>query len=123
ALLMAAPIAPMPMRVKVTGDAIGSRGYVDITLSVMRAFGARVEQEAELSWLIEPTGYSAADYAIEPDASAATYIWAAERLTGGAIDIGAKPGEMNQPDARAYDLISQFPNMPAEIAGAQIQDS
>jgi 3-phosphoshikimate 1-carboxyvinyltransferase len=123
ALLMAAPFAPMPMRVEVTGDGIGSRGYVDITLSTMRAFGAKVEQDGEMSWLIEPSGYSAADYPIEPDASAATYIWATERLTGGNLDIGAKPAEMNQPDARAYEFISMFPNLPAVIEGDQMQDS
>ncbi|MBT9384546.1 3-phosphoshikimate 1-carboxyvinyltransferase [Pseudooceanicola sp. CBS1P-1] len=123
ALLMAAPVAPMPIRIEVTGGAIGSRGYVDITLSVMRAFGAEVEEVGPLSWLVHPTGYRAADYAIEPDASAATYLWAAEVLTGGAIDIGARAEEMSQPDARAHAVIAQFPHMPAEIVGDQMQDA
>ena len=37
---------------------------------------------------------------IEPDASAATYLWAAEVLTGGAIDLGVPPA-FTQPDAKA----------------------
>jgi len=123
ALLMAAPSAPVPVLVRVTGEEIGSRGYIDITLAVMRAFGAAVSQQDKLAWRVEPTGYVATDYAIEPDASAATYLWAAERLTGGRIDIGVRPTDMNQPDARAWDLIATFPNMPARIAGEQIQDS
>jgi len=123
ALLMAAPSAPVPVLVRVTGEEIGSRGYVDITLAVMRAFGASVSQQGTLAWRVEPTGYTATDYAIEPDASAATYLWAAEKLTGGHIDIGVRPSDMNQPDARAHDLIAAFPRMPAEIAGEQIQDS
>ena len=35
----------------------------------------------------EPTGYHAPDFVVEPDASAATYLWAAETLTGGSIDL------------------------------------
>jgi len=123
ALLMAAPQAPVPVLVRVAGDGIGSRGYIDITLETMRAFGAAVHQEDALAWRIEPTGYKAANYAIEPDASAATYLWAWEKLTGGAIDIGIRPEEMSQPDAVAYEFIKQFPHLPAEIAGAQMQDA
>src|SRR5690606_16197333 len=123
ALLMAAPSARVPILVRVLGDGIGSRGYVDITLAVMRAFGASVREQGDMAWLVEPAGYVATDYAIEPDASAATYLWAAEKLTGGRIDIGVRPADMNQPDARAFDLIAAFPHMPAEIAGEQIQDS
>ncbi|WP_273690037.1 3-phosphoshikimate 1-carboxyvinyltransferase [Ketogulonicigenium vulgare] len=123
ALLMAAPIAPWPVRVRVTGDALGSRGYVDITLATMRAFGAEVADEGNLTWLIAPTGYRATDYAIEPDASAATYIWAAEMLTHGKIDIGIAADAMNQPDARSFDMIAKFPHFPLEIDGAQMQDA
>jgi len=123
ALLMAAPSAPVPVLVRVTGKEIGSRGYIDITLAVMRAFGASVSQQDKLAWRVEPTGYTATDYAIEPDASAATYLWAAEKLTGGRIDIGVRPADMNQPDARAHELIATFPKMPVRIAGEQIQDS
>lgn len=123
ALLMAAPQAPVPVNVRVTGDGIGSQGYIDITLSVMRAFGANIEQEKALAWRITPTGYTATDFAVEPDASAATYIWAWEKLTGGSIDIGVRPKDMSQPDAVAYRFIQQFPHFPAEIAGEQMQDA
>jgi 3-phosphoshikimate 1-carboxyvinyltransferase len=46
-----------------------------------------------------------------------------EKLTAGQIDIGTAPGDMNQPDAKAYDMITAFPNMPAEINGSQMQDA
>ena len=50
----------------------------------------------------QPTGYVATDFAIEPDASAATYLWAAQALTGGSIDLGtahrrASPSPMRGP--------------------------
>jgi 3-phosphoshikimate 1-carboxyvinyltransferase len=44
-------------------------------------------------------------------------------LTGGKIDIGTPADKFSQPDARAYDVIAQFPNLPAVIDGSQMQDA
>ena len=71
--------------------------YIDLTLSAMRAFGATVTQPTPASWRIEPTGYTATDFHVEPDASAATYLWGAEVVTGGSIDIGTPAGDFTQP--------------------------
>lgn len=123
ALLMAGACARKPVDVVLTGQEIGARGYVDLTLATMRAFGAQVSEPASGGWRIAPTGYTATDYLIEPDASAATYLWAAEVLTGGAIDLGVPASAFTQPDARAHELIAAFPNLPAEIDGSQMQDA
>ncbi|KAB1126837.1 3-phosphoshikimate 1-carboxyvinyltransferase [Neorhizobium galegae] len=127
ALLMAGPLvsqgANAPLTVALAGAEIGARGYVDLTLAAMQAFGARVEQIDAATWKVEPTGYKAADFVIEPDASAATYLWAAEVLTGGAIDLGVAATAFTQPDAKAYEVITQFPHLPAEIDGSQMQDA
>ncbi|MEM9779298.1 MAG: 3-phosphoshikimate 1-carboxyvinyltransferase, partial [Pseudomonadota bacterium] len=123
ALLMAAPCATGPVEVALTGAQIGARGYVDLTLAAMRRFGAQVEQIDARTWRVEPTGYRAADVHVEPDASAATYLWAAQALTGGAIYIGTKAADFTQPDAAAAEVIAQFPHLPAEIDGSQMQDA
>lgn len=123
ALLMAAACAAEPFEIELAGADIGARGYVDLTLSAMRAFGAAVTQPTPASWRIEPTGYTATDFHIEPDASAATYLWGAEVVTGGAIDIGTPSGDFTQPDARAHEVIAAFPRMPAVIDGSQMQDA
>lgn len=123
ALLMAGACARNPVDVVLTGKEIGARGYVDLTLATMRAFGAQVSEPDSGGWRIAPTGYVATDYLIEPDASAATYLWAAEVLTGGAIDLGVPASAFTQPDARAHELIAAFPNLPAQIDGSQMQDA
>src|SRR5690606_25540427 len=87
ALLMAAPLGEGPIEVALAGSDIGARGYVDLTLAAMRSFGASVEQTDAGAWLVQPTGYRATDLLIEPDASAATYLWGAAALTGGSIDL------------------------------------
>lgn len=123
ALLMVGACGRGPVEVALTGRDIGARGYVDVTCAAMAAFGATVEPLSHAAWRVAPTGYRAADFAVEPDASAATYLWAAEALTGGAIDLGFAPRASSQPDARAYDVIRRFPNLPAVIDGAQMQDA
>ncbi|MCY0094121.1 3-phosphoshikimate 1-carboxyvinyltransferase [Hoeflea ulvae] len=123
ALLMAGPCSGKPFVVELAGDDIGARGYIDLTLAAMRAFGATVEQATPLIWRIDPTGYRATDFHIEPDASGATYLWGAEVLTGGRIDIGTDAADFTQPDAKAFEVISAFPDMPAVIDGSQMQDA
>ena len=123
ALQMAAACGSEPFTIELAGADIGARGYIDLTLAAMRVFGASVEQPTPSSWVIQPTGYTATDFHIEPDASAATYLWGAEVLTGGKIDIGTPSDAFTQPDAKAYDVIAQFPNMPAVIDGSQMQDA
>ena len=123
ALLMAAPFGDGPVEVALAGKDIGARGYVDLTLAAMRAFGASVAETGDGAWLVQPTGYRAIDFHIEPDASAATYLWGIEALTGGHIDLGIAADAFAQPDAASRALIAQFPDMPAVIDGSQMQDA
>ncbi|MCK0150807.1 3-phosphoshikimate 1-carboxyvinyltransferase [Marivita sp. S6314] len=121
AIMMLAAMGDGDTRIRIGGGKIGAVGYLHITAAVMRAFGAKVVFESEI--VISAGGYRAAEYPVEPDASAATYLWAADVLTKGKIDIGIAPADMNQPDAKAYDMIAAFPNMPAQINGSQMQDA
>ncbi len=123
ALLMLAACARTSVEIALTGPDIGARGYVELTLDAMRRFGAQAEAIGPGAWRVQPTGYRACDLEIEPDASAATYVWAAERLTGGRIDIGMAAERFSQPDAAAHAFIAAFPHMPAVIDGAQMQDA
>lgn len=123
ALLMAAPCGAKPLDIVLAGEDIGAKGYIDLTVAAMEAFGAKVERVSNAVWRVQPTGYTATDFHIEPDASAATYLWGAELLTGGKIDIGTPADAFTQPDAKAHAIMAQFPNLPAEIDGSQMQDA
>lgn len=123
ALLMAAAFGDGPIEVALTGKDLDARGYVNLTLAAMRAFGGEVEVVDEMTWRVMPTGYRATDYLVEPDASAATYLWAAEALSGGEIDLGVPMAAFTQPDAEAAKFIRAFPHMPAVIDGSQMQDA
>jgi len=123
ALLMAGACGDGPVEVALTGQDIGARGYVDLTLAAMAKFGAEVSEPNAGVWRVAPTGYHAAEIAVEPDASAATYLWAMSALTGGNVDIGTAADHFTQPDAAAATVIDSFPNMPGRIDGSQMQDA
>ncbi|SHH37538.1 3-phosphoshikimate 1-carboxyvinyltransferase [Marivita hallyeonensis] len=123
AIMMLAAMGDGETCITIGGGQIGAVGYLHITAAVMRAFGATVEFPTANTIVVQPGGYTATAYPVEPDASAATYLWAMEKLTGGNIDIGIAPDGMNQPDAKAYDMITAFPHMPSVINGSQMQDA
>lgn len=84
-LLLSAPCLERGLVVDVEGDVV-SRPYLDMTVAVMAAFGAQVTSDRK-HWTVHPGGYAAAEYAIEPDASAASYFFAAAAITGGRVVV------------------------------------
>ena len=85
-LALAAPCSRTGLAIEFEGRLV-SLPYLAMTRQVMEAFGARCEVAGERSWKIPPTGYRGRDYAIEPDASAASYFAAAAAITGGSVRI------------------------------------
>ncbi|HEY9367058.1 3-phosphoshikimate 1-carboxyvinyltransferase [Streptomyces sp.] len=84
ALLMLGPLTAEGLAITVTD--LVSEPYVEITLAMMRAFGARVTREdgpAGRTYTVEPTGYEATVYPVEPDASTSSYFFAAAALDAG----------------------------------------
>jgi len=84
-----------------------------MTLAVMRVFGARVTVVGEHDgYRVEPTGYTATDHVIEPDASAASYFWAIPALCGGTVTIPGLGTESIQGDMGFLDVLAA---MGAEV--------
>jgi 3-phosphoshikimate 1-carboxyvinyltransferase len=86
ALLMSAPACGHEVEVAVEGSLV-SRPYIDMTLEMMRQFGARVGEPSPNRFRIASSGYSGRDYAIEPDASAASYFFGVAAVTGGTVTV------------------------------------
>jgi len=104
ALLMAAPAAAAPLTVEVTGELV-SRPYVDMTLDMMRAFGAEVTEPRLNHFEISAQPYQGRDYDIEPDASAASYFFAVAAVTGGEVTVEGLNGNALQGDVRFVDAL------------------
>lgn len=86
ALLMVAPYAGRPLEIEVVGELV-SIPYVEMTLSVMKSFGVEVQTSDLRSFHVEPGHYQGRNYPIEPDASAASYFFAAAAITGGTVRV------------------------------------
>ncbi|MFF4500074.1 3-phosphoshikimate 1-carboxyvinyltransferase [Streptomyces sp. NPDC001401] len=81
ALLLLGPLTRKGLRIRVTD--LVSVPYVEITIAMMRAFGVEVAREGDV-FVVPPGGYRATTYAVEPDASTASYFFAAAAVTPGA---------------------------------------
>ncbi|MER7643480.1 3-phosphoshikimate 1-carboxyvinyltransferase [Streptomyces sp. NPDC126522] len=96
ALLLLGPLTRKGLRVRVTD--LVSAPYVEITIAMMREFGVEVRTEGSV-YVVPPGGYRATTYGIEPDASTASYFFAAAALTGGEVTVpglgtGALQGDL-----------------------------
>lgn len=122
AILMALPYAAdREVTLEIDGT-LASRGYVDITTAVMAAFGV-MPLASGARYVVPKKHYRAADFTVEPDASSATYFWAAEALTGGKIDIAHDSGAWIQPDATTRELIREFPKPLGVVDGSDFPDA
>jgi len=95
-LLMSAPLASSQLTITPIGLE-GSPGYLDLTLQLMKDFGAKAEQTGE-DFSVEATGYVPAEIDVEPDASAAVYPMVAAAITGGRVTIEGLGTRSLQPD-------------------------
>lgn len=86
ALCLAAPLAREPVTLRVRG--LVSRPYLGLTAAVMTAFGATATHSAGTDDVVEVArGYAPTEYAVEPDASSASYAFAAAALTGRSVTV------------------------------------
>ncbi len=113
ALLMAAPLGRAPLELTVEG--LVSRPYVDMTLAMMAQFGVSNERRGHTRFRVAPATYQGRDYGVEPDASTASYFFAAAAATGGRVkvfDVHREGGL--QGDLRFLDVL--------EAMGCEVRD-
>ncbi|MFE1442157.1 3-phosphoshikimate 1-carboxyvinyltransferase [Streptomyces sp. NPDC058739] len=105
ALLLLGPLTRTGLRIRVTD--LVSVPYVEITMAMMRAFGARVRREGEV-FTVEPGGYRATTYDVEPDASTSSYFFAAAALTGGEVTVPGLGKGALQGDLRFVEALERM---------------
>ena len=101
-LLMAGPLMDRGLAVSLTSPLV-SVPYVEMTKAVMAAFGVGVT-----GLMVEPGAYRPAAYAIEPDASAASYFLGAAAITGGRVTVSGLGTESLQGDVRFADVLERM---------------
>jgi len=106
ALMMIAPYFPRGLEIELKENVV-SRGYIEMTIGVMRAFGAQTDISGNKIW-IAPGRYSGTTYQVEPDASSASYPLAAVAISGGQVTIAGLRRNSLQSDVAFADLLAQM---------------
>ncbi len=107
ALLLIAPCAKNGMEIEVIGKR--EMPYIDITLAVMGAFGVQVSNQDYQYFRIEGgQHYQPRVYNIEPDASNASYFFAAAALTGGRVTVQHLHSDSAQGDIQFVHILERM---------------
>jgi 3-phosphoshikimate 1-carboxyvinyltransferase len=109
AVLLAAPCAARDVTLRFEGGELVSRPYVDLTLDVMRAFGA------DADWLGDDAlrvcagaPYRGRAHVIEADASSAAYPFCAAAIAGGRVRVDGISPTTRQPDIGILALLERM---------------
>jgi pentafunctional AROM polypeptide len=106
-ILLCAPYAAEPVTLELTGGQVISQPYIDMTIAMMRTFGVAVERATDATGKLldvykipKGTYANPPEYAIESDASSATYPLAIAAITGTTCTIANIGTSSLQGDAR-----------------------
>jgi 3-phosphoshikimate 1-carboxyvinyltransferase len=116
ALLMVAPLAQAPVEATLASEVRWT--FVEMTFRLMAEFGVKIgHTDARSPFRIQPGRYTAPTrYAIEPDATAASYFQALPLVVGGAIGLPGlrPPGEGLQGDSAFIDVLGRVRQRAAD---------
>ncbi len=107
AILMVAPFATHDVLIRIEGE-LPSRPYVAMTIEVMRRLGVEVLEDRGRFIVPAYQRYFAGEFNVEPDASAATYFWAAAAVTGGRVRVAGLTRASRQGDVGVTHVLSQM---------------
>ncbi len=108
ALLMVSPYAKQDVYINIKGESV-SKPYIDMTLSVMEAFGVEVERDGNQAFFIRAgQRYHSRRYQIEGDASSSSYFFLAAAITGGKVRVRNFNPNSIQGDVAFLDILEKM---------------
>jgi len=110
ALLMIGPMLKNGLILNLIDDIV-SRPYIDMTLAVMRSYGAKAGWKGGRTIMVEPTRYQSSSYMVESDWSAASYWYEMVALSADADAEILLPGlfaESLQGDSRGAEVFERL---------------
>ena len=103
-LMLAGPLVSGGLTLRIDGTAV-SRSYVEMTAAVMRSFGATVEVGPDIVHVAGGGYTSPGQFAVEPDASSASYFWVAAAIAAGTVRVEGLGADSVQGDAGFAPLL------------------
>ena len=107
ALLLVAPSMTHGITVKHVGGTLPSMPHIEMTVQMLRDFGAHVTVDHEAkTWRVEPGPLQGVDLVIEPDLSNAAPFISLAIVCGGSITITDWPKTTTQPGDQLRDIFT-----------------
>ena len=109
ALLLIAPSTELGITAKHVGGALPSMPHIEMTVQMLRDFGAvvHVDKSAQ-TWQVEPGSLKAQDLVIEPDLSNAAPFMSIAMVCGGSVTISDWPKSTTQPGDQLREIFSKM---------------
>ena len=114
ALMLLGPATKNGLTIKNIGNSLPSMPHIEMTIQMLRQFGATVEV-GENSWTVISSDLLGQDLTIEPDLSNAAPFMAAAMICGGSVEILDWPKSTSQPGDQLRDIFAKM--------GARIEQS
>ena len=109
ALLLIAPSTELGITAKHVGGALPSMPHIEMTVQMLRDFGATVTVDRSANtWRVEPGKLKAQDLVIEPDLSNAAPFMSIAMVCGGSVTIADWPKQTTQPGDQLRDIFSKM---------------
>ena len=103
-LLLSAPAMADGLHLELEPPTV-SRPYLELTLAVMEAFGAQVVGDVDTGVTVCAGRYRSRHYRVEPDASTASYFFAAAVICGGRVRVPGLGRSSAQGDLAFVDML------------------
>jgi 3-phosphoshikimate 1-carboxyvinyltransferase len=107
-LLLAAPRFERGIVVRHVGPPVPSAPHLRMTVQMLRAAGAGVDDSTPDVWVVEPGRLTGRGWDIEPDLSGAVPFFAAALVTGGEVTLRGWPRSSAQPVDRLRWLLHEM---------------
>jgi 3-phosphoshikimate 1-carboxyvinyltransferase len=105
-LLLAAPRFERGIVVRHVGPPVPSAPHLRMTVEMLRAAGAAIDDATPDAWVVEPGRLPGRAWDIEPDLSGAAPFLAAALVTGGKVTVPGWPRTTTQPGDRLRELLT-----------------
>lgn len=108
ALLLIGPAMKDGITVRHIGKTLPSQPHIDMTIEMLRLFGAVVDDSQHTEWRVEPGNLMGQDLVIEPDLSNAAPFMSMALVCGGSIVIRDWPRSTTQPGDALRDIFTRM---------------
>ena len=126
ALLLIGPATQTGITIKDIGKTLPSLPHIEMTIAMLQAFGAQVEnkiaEDGRREWHVAPGELAGQDLVIEPDLSNAAPFMAAAMISGGEVIISDWPKHTAQPGDQLRNIFTKM-GAKIEFVGSDLKIS